>query len=522
MTDENEIGNLRLAFEELKSINLLIDKICKVRETNHIMSIIINELVKLTEADRGLINLVSSMKKSKLVTIVRDKAGQTDESQFRLNEVVTGWVMKEKRQLKIDDLDSDDRFYEICEDSDEYKILLCAPMIVRGELIGITSLVKAEGAQPFTDDQARLAGIIVSQSAHILSNALLLEELAHNNELLEVSRKQLREENKKLKENRKPVVAFENIIGKSDAMKNVLTLASKVSNNEAPVLITGPTGTGKELIARAIHEHSLRSSKMFVIKNCGVKTETLLESELFGHVKGSFTGADRDKPGLFKQADGGTIFLDEIGDAPASTQVAILRVLESGEIRPIGSTKTEFVDVRIISATNKELRKAIDEKSFREDLFYRLNTFTIDLPSLTKRVDDIPLLVSHFMRKLKLKLGLDELNITPAALKFLSQYHWPGNVRQLDHEIERAALICDAGLIDLADLSPELLESAAAGENYQQYRGHLREIIDKVESEIIEATLMRNKGNILKSSKELGLTRKGLKDKIERLNIILE
>lgn len=520
MPDEKKIESLQTALDELRSINRILDRICRVCETNHIMSIVIDELVKLTEATQGVINLLSEDRKTDLVTVVRKNLPEPNGIPYKVSDPITGWVLKNKRVLKIDDVDNDERFRQLSSEEGRFKSILCCPMVVRGEIIGLTSLVRDKSRGSFTDDQSRVAGIVSSQSAQILSNAMLLEELARKKELLEISQSKLRDENIRLQSEIDTTFAFENIVGKSLPMKKVLTLASKVSGNDSPVLITGPTGTGKELIARAVHYNSNRSKKPFVVKNCGVKTESLLEAELFGHVRGAFTGADRDKPGLFKEADGGTIFLDEIGDAPLSTQAAVLRVLESGEIRAVGASKTDFVNVRILSATNKNLPEEIEKGNFRQDLYYRLNTFTIPLPPLRERPDDIPLLVHHFIGKLRVKLGNENLSITPGALELLTKYSWPGNVRQLENEIERAAVVSDTdSLIDISDLSPEIFGAPAGDTDYKGYRGQLREVVEKVERDIISATLTENKGNILQTSKILGLTRKGLKDKMARYNI---
>jgi transcriptional regulator with PAS, ATPase and Fis domain len=381
-------------------------------------------------------------------------------------------------------------------------------------------LVRSHELNQFTNDDVRILGIISSQSAQIMSNAILLEELAQNNDLLKLSQQQIKAENIELKKQINTKFTFENIIGKSESIKKVLTLASKAGKNNSPVLITGPTGSGKELVAQAIHYNSQRKDQPFVVKNCGVKTESLLESELFGHTKGSFTGADRDKPGLFKESDGGTIFLDEIGDAPMSTQAAILRVLESGEIRPIGASKTLFVDVRLISATNHDLIKLIEKNEFREDLFYRLNTITIELPPLKHRREDIPILIDHFLARQKLKLDNKDLIFSHEAFKALTEYDWPGNVRQLIHEIERASVVCeDENIIDLADLSQTIIDSLSKESASDSSKGKLKEMVEQVEKETIYRTLVENKWNILKTSRELGLTRKGLKDKINRYNI---
>jgi transcriptional regulator with PAS, ATPase and Fis domain len=287
------------------------------------------------------------------------------------------------------------------------------------------------------------------------------------------------------------------------------------------VLIQGESGTGKELIAKVIHQNSSRKEGPFIPVNCGAITPGLMESELFGHKKGSFSGAIRDKIGLFKEADGGTIFLDEIADAPLTTQAAILRVIQNGEIRPIGASKTEFVDVRIISATNKDLRELIKTGEFREDLYYRLNTFIIELPSLSQRRDDIPLLIAYFLNKLKITTGKENLAVTPAAMDCLIKYAWPGNVRQLEHELERAAVICDSdNRIDIEHLSLEVGCVNIDSEKTVGFHGKLRDIVEKVEKQVIAATLKEFKGNILQASKVLGLTRKGLKDKMSRYQIL--
>jgi len=256
------------------------------------------------------------------------------------------------------------------------------------------------------------------------------------------------------------------------------------------------------------------------VKNCGIKTESLLESELFGHLKGSFTGADRDKPGLFREAQNGTILLDEIGDAPLSTQAAILRVIQSGEIRPVGASKTETVNVRVLSATNRVLRDEITRGTFREDLFYRLSTFTITLPPLRDRLEDIPLLVKHRLASLRIKLKQDELTISSEALDALQRYAWPGNVRQLEHEIERAAVVCSPGTtIQLYHLSPELLDGISESPGLGAPQGSLRLAVEQMERTMISAALAEHGGNIVQTALALGLTRKGLKDKMTRYGL---
>ena len=483
------------------------------------MSVIIDELIRLTGAAQGVISLLPNEKSTEPITVARKMQPVLKDFPFRVNQVICGYVLHHRRLLKIDDLDNDDRFGEMSSDNGRFRSLICCPMVARGEIIGLTTLLRDSSAGPFDDSHARLTGIVVSQSGQILSNALLLEELAHKNELLELSQQKLRDENARLKNKLGSSSAFENIVGKSEAMRQVLIMASKVADNDAPVLITGPTGTGKELLARAIHAAGQRRQKPFVVKNCGIKTESLLEAELFGFVKGAFTGADRDRQGLFREADGGTIFLDEIGEAPATTQVAILRVLESGEIRPVGAGRTEFVNVRVISATNRQLRSEIVGKTFREDLFYRLNTFTIELPSLAQRRADIPLLVHHFLNKLRIKLDRQNLRVSPEAMAALCAYEWPGNVRELEHELERAAIVSGTdGMILIEDLSSQVTVAGRANLSTGA-KGHLRDVVEAIEKDLIIRALREQQGNIMHSAESLGLTRKGLRDKMARYGI---
>jgi transcriptional regulator with GAF, ATPase, and Fis domain len=516
---ENNPDSERLtrALNELRIINNLLSNISQIRETNHIMDTIISQLIAVTDADQGVINLVSPAEIDNLQTVVRKSDSGLP---YKLNDLISGWVLKNRTVLKIDDLDNDDRFTTLSSENGQYKSLICFPMVSRKDIIGITTLVRNEQKEPFSEDQTRLAGILASQSAQILSNALLLDELARKNELLEISQKKLKDENIRLQGELKTTYGFENIIGKSAEMRKVLGLVSKFCENDSPVLITGETGTGKELVARAIHYNSRRKEKPFVIKNCGVKTEQLLESELFGHTRGSFTGAVKDKIGLFKEADGGTIFLDEIGDASLSTQAAILRVIQHGEIRPIGSSKTGIVNVRVLSATNKNLKNEIEQGDFREDLFYRLSTFLIELPPLRERPDDIPLLTNHFIKKQRIKTGNEKLAISKDALDALMSYPWPGNIRQLENELERAAVICSPGdTIDVSHLSSEMVSSASEGGQIFKFKGRLRDNIEKVEKDIVKSSLLENDWNILQTSQQLGLTRKGLKDKMARYGI---
>ena len=309
------------------------------------------------------------------------------------------------------------------------------------------------------------------------------------------------------------------LTGDSPAMRSVYQLIGKVLDNPVSVLLTGETGTGKELVARAIHDHGVRRNKPFVVQNCASLPESLLESELFGYRKGAFSGADRDREGLLDAANGGTLFLDEIGDMPLTLQAKLLRVLQEGEVRPLGSTQTHKVDVRIIAATHRDLLGMARLGQFREDLYYRLANFPIGLPALRERGDDILMLARFFADKACAYLLRDLLRWSPEALKCLRGYAFPGNVRELKGLVERAVLLCEGG-----ELLPEhfnLGTSATTLPPLLADNGALsfRECMEQVERQLLLQSLRRNNGNQTHTAKELGLPRRTLLYRMERLRI---
>jgi len=311
-------------------------------------------------------------------------------------------------------------------------------------------------------------------------NKRLLEELRQVNE-------RLKEENLILHQEAEWKYDFQNIIGQSKAMQEVFRLMRKIIPTDTTILLLGETGTGKELIARAIHYNGPRKDKLFVAQNCAALPDTLLESELFGHVKGAFTGAITEKKGLFEIADGGTIFLDEIGDTSPALQQRLLRVLQEGEIRRLGDDRVIKVDVRIISATNKDLQEKMREGSFREDLYYRLNVFPIRVPPLRERREDIPLLANHFLKKYCKKLGKNIPGFDKEALNLLMAAPFPGNVRELENEIQRAVALVDEGQPITADILSENIRGGQSSVvSILKKSGSLRELTESIEKYMIE------------------------------------
>ena len=334
-----------------------------------------------------------------------------------------------------------------------------------------------------------------------------------------LERKRLREENLFLRKQLETQYRFENIIGKSPKIVNLFDTIRKVADSNATAVITGESGTGKELVARAIHYNSYRRDKPFVSVNCGAIPEGLMESELLGHVRGSFTGAVANKAGLFAAADGGTLFLDEITAIPLFLQVKLLRVIQEREIRRVGDTKDIKVDVRLIAASNKDLEASVTEGALREDLFYRLNVIPIHLPPLRERREDIPLLVAHFLQKFGKELGKDVRGVSPEALALLEQYHWPGNIRELENVIERA-IVLGTGDILAAEALPESLRRprppAGLDVDLPPEGLNLEATVDQIERKFLQLSLERTHGIQTRAAELLGMTFRQFRYKLQK------
>lgn len=373
------------------------------------------------------------------------------------------------------------------------------PVIIITGYASIESAVEAikRGAsdylpKPFTPEQLR---VIVKKA---LDNRKILLENIY-----------LREELKKKSE-------FDMVVGKSKAMEKVLDVVKLISSSDSTVLITGESGTGKELLAREIHNHCPRKKAPFVVVDCGALVETLFESELFGHVKGSFTGAHETKHGRFEVANGGTIFLDEISGIGLNIQAKLLRVIQEREVTRVGSTKPLKVDVRILAATNENLEDLVRKEKFREDLFYRLSVVPIHLPPLRERKEDIPLLVDHFLKKYNRRARKKINSISPKVEKALMEYDWPGNIRELENTIERAVVLSKGNEIELEDLMYHGISTATS--LLPPIRGKYH-TLDNIEKEYIKTVLLTQQGNKSKTAKILGIDRKTLWAKIKKYKI---
>jgi DNA-binding NtrC family response regulator len=368
----------------------------------------------------------------------------------------------------------------------------------------IDSAVKAikKGAydyltKPIIDDELRLA----------IERAINQQSLISENENL---RSQLEQKRR-----------LENIISHNYKMAKIFDLVEAVSDSKTTILMAGPSGTGKSMLARAIHQHSSRSEKPFVEVSCGALPETLLESELFGHVRGSFTGAVNDKEGKFLAADGGTIFLDEIANASPALQSKLLRVLEDRQFEPVGSNKTRTVDTRIILASNRDISEEVRQGRFREDLYYRINVVAIELPPLCERVGDVRLLAEHFLRMYSAQHNRSKLGITDEAIEYLERYPWPGNIRELENIIERATLLSKGKFIGPEDL-PDSIKREQSRQTKQYKSMSLKEALAEPEKEIIRQALQANHWNRQETAKALDINRTTLFKKMKHYGLYAE
>jgi len=327
----------------------------------------------------------------------------------------------------------------------------------------------------------------------------------------------LRDENRELRAELSQRYEFDNIVGRSQAMREIFATIMRVAPTRATVLLCGESGVGKDMIARAIHHHSPRADRPFVKINCTALPENLMESELFGYEKGAFTGANLSKPGKFEQADTGTVFLDEIGDVPGSIQVKLLRILQEREFERLGSNKTRHIDVRVLAATNVDLRAALEQGTFREDLYYRLNVLPLNIPPLRDRKEDIPFLAQHFVKKLRKDLGSPVESISDAGIERLLEYHWPGNVRELENVIERSMVLASNPVLEATDIKLDTGPQArvASVDNFLPEGMTL----DQYEQSIIREALHRASGNKSQAARLLGLTRNALRYRLSQMGI---
>jgi Nif-specific regulatory protein len=386
------------------------------------------------------------------------------------------------------------------------------PLWQGDDIVGVLQVDNREGTGVFRERDLDVLALLSQSASQAFSHARLYQRLR-------IAEERERKENAYLKK-REQTRREGSIIGEAGSMRRLFEQLRKVVNTRVTVLVEGETGTGKEMIASSVHYWSDRKEKLFVAQNCAAMPENLLESELFGHKKGSFTGATEDKKGLFELADGGTLFLDEVGEMPLNLQAKLLRVLQEGEIRPVGHSRTIKVDTRIVAATNRDLEKEVAEGRFREDLFYRLKVFPLRVPPLRERSEDVPLLAAHFLRKYCQDFGRSVSGFSQQAMEMLQAYKWPGNVRELENEVQRLVIqVDDEQFVQPEHLSPKIRQVENILDRVHPTKGTLREMMDQVEKWILIDALKEHGGNKSQTAKTLGITREGLHKKLKGFGI---
>lgn len=448
------------------------------------LSVLLDELldavIDLTGADKGFLILVENDEFT--VKKARNVHRETiPDAMEHVSDSIIGSVLESKESLIVSDAMNHDQF-----NSSESVVnmqlssVMCVPLKDRGELIGLIYVGNEQITHLFEEQHLEMLSVFAAQASLIVANAVMVRDLQFDKQMLEERVEELR---------------FGEIIGASDAMRSIYQKVEKVAPTDVSVLITGETGTGKELVAQELHNRSSRYDGPFVTINCGAIPENLLESELFGHVEGAFTGASTTKEGKFQYADGGTVFLDEIGEMPMNLQVKLLRVLQEHQVTKVGSNAPESVDIRVIAATNRNLEAAVEDGEFREDLFYRLNVVTLELPPLQIRGDDIVLIAKHYIREICEDMDIGNKELGQEAIQALKSYSWPGNVRQLQNKLKKAVLLSERSVITPEDLelSPEMLDPIVP----------LSEAKERFAHRYVLEALERNDGNRTKAAEEL-------------------
>jgi transcriptional regulator with GAF, ATPase, and Fis domain/tetratricopeptide (TPR) repeat protein len=527
-----------VTLERLHRVLEIYRRMSSERDVDRLLELIMDTAVELTSAERGFLLIATDGDGTLSVAVARNLPGgeaplRSDSTRYSRsiaehvfqtgNPVVTGSAQRDPR---FDEVQSVHALH--------LESVLCIPVHARGRIVGVLYMESRFVTGRFSPEELRLLMAFGDQVAIALENARLLSEntrragellrakqeietlLGERTELLQRRTEELAVARRDLEDTRKRLArgtsAF-GIVGRSEPMVRVLHLIERIAETEVPVLIQGESGTGKELVARAIHEQGRRAKKPLVSLNCGALPETLLESELFGHVRGAFTGADRTRRGLFQVADGGTLFLDEVGDTPLRMQVALLRAVQEKIIHPVGATEDIKVDVRIVAATNRPLFDMVKGGTFREDLFYRLNVVAIVLPPLRERQDDIPLLVDHFLDVIAVRMSTAKKGVTRDAMRLLVKYPWPGNVRQLEHVLTNACVMADAEVLDAGAVGLILDPlSAAPGPRVGEERR------DKEKQRILDA-LEASGWNKTRASEKLGMPRRTFYRRLEEYDI---
>jgi Nif-specific regulatory protein len=493
----------RNKFETLIEINTLINS--DFTDVKVLLRKIIESATRLTEAEASSLLLVNPENNKLYFEIaLGSKGAELQRFSLNMGEGIAGWVAANNRSLIVNDVQEDSRFYADISRQIGYptKAILAVPMRVRERCVGVIEIINKTNGGNFTEEDLEWLEVFATQAAIAIQNARSFQKVQEEIYLLQ----------DEIQKDR----GYHTFIGSSKAIREKLDIAARAAQTDSSILLLGESGVGKELFAEQIHLHSPRANKPLIRVNCAALPEGLLESELFGHVRGAFTGATSDRRGRFELADGGTIFLDEIGDLSLSLQAKLLRVIQSKTFEQVGGAEPIKVDVRIIAATNKDIEREVEQGRFRADLYYRLNVLPIYIPPLRERRDDIPPLADFFLKRFNREIKKQITEITPEAMEILLSLSWPGNVRELENAIERAAVTAQSDKI-----TPDaFLASDRSRPQEEQYSGkQLKEAINVFKKHYIRQTLEMNRWNQTKTAKILGIQRTYLSRLIKELEI---
>ena len=519
-TQTQEISRER---DMLQTLLAVLRRLQGVDQVERAAELLIDASVSLTRAERGFVFLVESG--NVVLALGRNFARETVAApEKKLSRTLLGRALDSDGPLLLVDAAHDGEFAGVASISDlGLRSLLAVPLRHQGEVLGLLLVDHRLASGAFREEDVELLGGLAGAAATALGavrDRSELQRLKRRNANLQrqLGRRVKAEKEEQQRLSTLDSVRFGEVVGSSPAIHELFSQMERVMESDVPVLIQGESGTGKELVARALHFGGPRAAKPFVVENCGALPDTLLESELFGHVKGAFTGATRNKAGRFEEADGGSLFLDEVGEMSQAMQQRLLRVLQEGEIRRLGSDELVKVDVRLIAATNQDLRQAVEAGRFREDLYYRLKVVLLQLPPLRRREGDVRLLAEHFLSLESAEQGRARRDLGPEALQVLEACAWPGNVRQLRNEMRRVTLLGE-GPVSPDDFSAEVLQVEAPEPLVDDASLPLPERVEAIESAAILGALARSQGNRSKAANNLGITRFALLRKIEKYRL---
>jgi len=507
--NHNDTQSLHQRIDDYEKLLGVLQSIGSSLEVEVILQQIIEAALGLCDAQQGAIMLFDPASQEIAKTLIRQNQAEGELLDHYLNTLLSGWALDHKAPQMTGDLTATFGAKQTTAKYQAITSALSVPLEWRGEIIGVINLLSLDAEHRFGERELRLMKILAAQAAQFIVNAKLHEAVFAEADRL---RQEIRDK-----------YQFHGIIGHSPKMQALFALLERVIPTEGRVLLEGESGTGKELIARVIHYGGPRKDRPFVAIDCGALPANLMESELFGYVKGAFTGAMRDKRGLFEEANGGTLFLDEIVNMPLEVQAKFLRAIQEGEIRPVGSTHVKKVDVRIIAAASMNLRAQVEAGKFRQDLFYRLNVVNVTLPALRERKEDIAMLANHFLKRLGEKHHRAVKGLKPETVAYLENYSWPGNVRELENVVERMIILAEpkaeliaSELLPL-DIRPHVIEGAEV-EQAKPSTG-VKTMKDAYEKMILLEALVKHAWNQSAAARELEIDEKSVRYKMQKFGM---